>query len=82
MNCDSIDTLPPITFNINGVAFTLEGHEYINKLNGPYGEICMVGFSAMDQPQVQWILGDVFLGKYYTVFNVQDKTVTFANLKN
>jgi hypothetical protein len=33
-------------------------------------------------PGPQWILGDVFMREYYTVFNYHDKTVGFAKAVN
>ncbi|KAK9498740.1 hypothetical protein O3M35_003307 [Rhynocoris fuscipes] len=82
VECDKINNLPPITFNIGGQNYTLEGKDYIMKIDAWFTTACISGFMGMDLPmEVQWILGDVFLGKYYTIFDVKNKQVGFANLK-
>merc|ERR1711865_1232200 len=44
---------------------------------------CLFAFMALEipAPGPQWILGDVFMRQYYTVFNYHDKTVGFAKAK-
>uniref|UniRef100_A0A224XQ32 Putative cathepsin d n=1 Tax=Panstrongylus lignarius TaxID=156445 RepID=A0A224XQ32_9HEMI len=82
VSCDELDKLPNITFHINGKEFTLSAEDYILKLSEAGETVCVVGFSTLaNMRQPFWILGDVFLGKFYTIFNVGDKSVSFATLK-
>ena len=39
--------------------------------------MCFLGFQALDQDGM-WILGDVFIGEYYTEFDVGNKRLGFA----
>ncbi|XP_024081389.1 cathepsin D-like [Cimex lectularius] len=59
-----------------------EKHNYFNLFQLP-GEdtYCLVGFKPVRQDFSFWILGDVFLAKYYTIFNVDDETISFNEYK-
>ena len=43
---------------------------------------CLSGFQGLGDPSNElWILGDVFIGVYYTEFNINTKQVGFARSK-
>ncbi|CAB0006424.1 unnamed protein product, partial [Nesidiocoris tenuis] len=80
IDCNSIDSLPNVTFNINGVEYTLEPKDYVIKLTVLLQSACISGFSGMDLPMIDWILGDVFIGKFYTVFDATNQQVGFGRI--
>lgn len=80
LDCDQADNLPDITFNIDGKPYTLKGNDYV--LNAG-DNMCLLGFSALDMPSPsapKWILGDMFMRKYYVKFDLKKEEVGFAKL--
>merc|ERR1711904_86299 len=81
VNCSKIDSLPALELTLGGgKKFTLEKEDYVLKVQGQ----CLFAFMPIDLPPAlgeMWILGDVFMRKYYTVFDYGNKRVGMAPVK-
>lgn len=73
IDCNSINYLPDLTFSIGGATFNIGPSDYILQSQGGY---CMPAIEAMSSEF--WILGDIFIGRYYTVFDLGNNRVGFA----
>ncbi|KAK8738054.1 hypothetical protein OTU49_004380 [Cherax quadricarinatus] len=81
INCNKVDEMPVFTFTLNGIDFELTGSELvIESVDEATGvKTCIVGIMGVDLGSIEaWILGDTFISRYYTEFNVEEKRIGFA----
>ena len=71
--------LPNIAFVLNGKSYELTPTQYTLNVEG----MCLFAFVGIDVPAPMgplWIMGDVFIREYYTVFDWGNKRLGFAKM--
>jgi len=79
-HCSRIGDVPDLEFEIDGRVWTVPGEDLVLQM----GDTCLFALMAMDMPRgaPQWILGDVFMRQYYTIFDYGNERVGFAELNH
>lgn len=79
VDCAKVDSLPDVVFTIDGKEYGVPGKDTVIQSSG----LCLFAFMGMDLPEgaPKWILGDVFMRKFYTVFDQGNKRLGFAPVK-
>merc|ERR1711966_339771 len=77
VDCNSAG--PDIEFVIGGKTYTLKKEDYVINEQGQ----CLLGSTGLDVPAPAgplYILGDVFMRRYYVKFDVDNKQLGFAQI--
>ncbi|NXC74447.1 CATE protein, partial [Anhinga anhinga] len=81
VECSNLSVMPNVTFTINGVPYMLNAPAYTLMEDSDGMAFCMSGFQGMDiAPPAGplWILGDVFIRQFYSVFDRGNNRVGLA----
>lgn len=76
VDCNSLNTLPNVSFILNNRSFDLTYADYITSFTMNGVKYCKPEF----QTEGYWVLGDVFLRKFYTTFDFGGNQIGFASL--
>ena len=80
MKCDGFEPPRVVAFARGGVEYSLSFKEYIIESGGQ----CILAMQGIDIPAPTgplWILGDVFMRKYYVKFDIENARVGIALAK-
>ncbi|KAI1870408.1 uncharacterized protein JN550_005336 [Neoarthrinium moseri] len=80
VDCSVRDSLPDVSFKLSGYDFSITPYDYILEVQGS----CISTFMGMDIPAPTGplaILGDAFLRKWYSIYDLGKGTVGLAKAK-
>jgi saccharopepsin len=80
VECNTRDSLPDLTFTLTGHNFTIGPYDYILEVSGS----CISAFMGFDIPAPAGplaILGDAFLRRWYSVYDLENNSVGLAKAK-
>lgn len=80
VECEKRASLPDLTFTLTGYNFTISATDYILEVQGS----CISAITPLDIPEPAGplaILGDAFLRKWYSVYDLGTNSVGLAKSK-
>jgi len=78
VDCSKVSSLPNITVTIGGNQWVLGPNDYIDNDENVECLLLIMGLDIPAPAGPLWIMGDVFMRKVYTVFDVENKQLQFA----
>merc|ERR1719424_1610022 len=84
VECSKVKSFPSLTWKMQGKDFEVDAEHLFLSIGEQDGkDYCMFGIQAdpsLDDPNHSyWLLGDVFLGQFYSVWDVAQQKIGFAN---
>lgn len=79
IECEARKYLPDVVFTLSGHNFSIGPEDYVFDIEGSCISAFFGTYQARDCPFA--VLGTVFLRKWYSVFDLGTKTISFAKAK-
>merc|ERR1712050_804152 len=77
IDCSKKSSLPSLSLTLGGKDFSLSPDDYVMTVSGQ----CLFAFMPIDVPPPRgplWIMGDIFMKKYYCIFDYGNKQMRIA----
>jgi len=81
IDCSKKASLPNLEVTLGGKSFELSPNDYVLEVSGQ----CLFAFVGIDVPPPRgplWIMGDIFMRKYYCVFDYGNKKMRIGTAKS
>lgn len=79
VSCHKVPKLPKFVFTINGKDFEISGEDYTVRISRHHCRLMLKGREP--GRRFDWILGDVFIRRYYSKFDYENKQIGIAPAK-
>jgi len=80
IDCSQVPSLPDLNVKFGGQTFPITSQQYVIQEEG----VCILGITGIDVPAPRgplWILGDIFIRQYFTVFDVEHSRIGVAPVR-
>ncbi|KAJ2798223.1 aspartic proteinase precursor [Coemansia helicoidea] len=77
VDCATVPSLPSLSLTFGGVKYTLDAKDYVLNVEGQ----CISGFVDTLNSDQKWLIGDTFLRKFYTVYDMGNDRIGFAKAR-
>lgn len=83
IGCDKVPDMPAFTFILNGEEYSVQGADLVIESTDDTGtSLCIVGILGLPLGTIEaWILGDPFIARFYSEFDVGNERMGFAMSK-